>query len=105
MRHLALTFVALLACTGKAASQTSFNDVASFCKVASEVSTPSLMARTQNLPKSRAEALMQGMTDPQAIKMVREVIAFAYSRPAGTPVEVLRSELNSECVARRIFVQ
>jgi hypothetical protein len=45
------------------------------------------------------------MTDPTAIKMVREVIAFAYSRPAGTSIEQLRAELNNQCLERKIFVQ
>jgi hypothetical protein len=63
------------------------------------------MARTQNIPRSQAEALMQGMTDPAAIRMVKEVIAFAYSRPAGTSVDVLRNDLKDQCMAREIFVQ
>ncbi len=48
---------------------------------------------------------MQRMTDPQAIRMVKEVIAFAYSRPVGTPIETLRSDLREQCIAKNIFVQ
>jgi hypothetical protein len=46
---------------------------------------------------------MQGMTDPLAIRMAKEVIAFAHSRPAGTPVEALGAELKEQCMARKIF--
>jgi hypothetical protein len=88
-----------------ASAQMTFNDRPSFCKAASEVSTPSLMARTQNIPRARAEGLMEGMTDPKAILMAKEVIAFAYSQPAGTPVEQLRAELNKRCLARQLFDQ
>jgi hypothetical protein len=88
-----------------ASAQMTFNDRPSFCKAASEVSTPSLMARTQNIPRVRAESLMEGMTDPQAIRMTKEVIAFAYSQPVGTPVEQLRAELNKRCLARQLFDQ
>lgn len=88
-----------------ALAQMTFNDLPSYCKAASEASTPTLLARTQNIPRSQAEALMQGMTDPAAIRMVKEVIAFAYARPAGTPVEALRAELREQCIARKIFAQ
>jgi hypothetical protein len=57
------------------------------------------------IPRAQAEALMLGMTDPAAIRMVKEVIAFAYSRPAGTPIETLRSDLREQCIAKKIFVQ
>jgi len=73
-----------------AAAQMTFSDLPSYCRAMSEASSPTLLARTQNIPRSQAEALMQGMTDPASIRMVREVITFAYSRPAGTPVETLR---------------
>jgi hypothetical protein len=86
-------------------AQMTFNDLPSYCKAVSEASTPTLLARTQNMPRSQAEALMQGMTDPAAIRMVKEVIAFAYLRPAGTPVEALRAELKEQCLARKIFTQ
>ena len=85
--------------------QMTFNDLPSYCKAASEASTPTLLARTHNIQRSQTEALMQGMTDPSAIRMVKEVIAFAYAHPAGTPVEALRAELNEQCIARKIFVQ
>jgi hypothetical protein len=88
-----------------ALAQMTFNDLPSYCKAASEASSPTLLARTHNVPRSQAEALMQGMTDPSSIRMVKEVIAFAYAHPAGTPVDALRAELNEQCIARKIFVQ
>ncbi len=82
----ALTFAAALCISTVIEAAPSFGqtfgDLASYCRAASEVSTPTLMARTQNISRAQAEAMMQGMTDPVAIRMVREVIAFAYSRPS-----------------------
>ena len=69
-------------------AQMTFNDLPSYCKAASEASTPTLLARTQNIPRSHAEALMQGMTDPATIRMVKEVITFAYSRPQARPLKL-----------------
>ena len=71
----------------------------------SEASTPTLLARTQGIQRSEAEALMRGMTDPASIRMVREVIEFAYARPASTSLDALRAELRDLCVAKKIFVQ
>jgi hypothetical protein len=82
-----------------------FNDLPSYCKAMSEASTPTLLARTQNIPRAQAEALMQGMTDPASIRMVKEVISFAYLHPVGTPIETLRSDLRDQCIAKKIFVQ
>jgi hypothetical protein len=104
MRRFAIVCFAL-SVAPSAFAQMTFNDLPSYCKAASEASTPTLLARTQNVPRAQAEALMQGMTDPQSIRMVKEVIAFAYSHPAGTPVEALRTELREECLAKKIFVQ
>ncbi len=104
MRCFAI-FCFVLSVAPSAFAQMTFNDLPSYCKAASEVSTPSLLARTQNIPRAQADALMQGMTDPVAIRMAKEVIAFAYSRPAGTPIETLRSDLREQCIAKKIFVQ
>ena len=38
---------------------------------------------------------MQGMTDPASIRMVKEVIEFAYSRRATTSLDAFRAELSS----------
>jgi hypothetical protein len=105
VRYFTALSATLLAASAPALAQMTFNDLQSYCKAASEASTPTLLARTQNIPRSQAEALAQGMTDPAAIKMVREVIAFAYSQPARTPVEQLLAALNLQCLARKIFVQ
>lgn len=48
---------------------------------------------------------MQGMTDPASIRMVKELIEFAYSHRASTNLDVLRTELLNLCLAKRIFVQ
>jgi hypothetical protein len=57
------------------------------------------------IPRSQAEAMMQGMTDPLAIRMVKEVIEFAYSRPTTVSIDALRTELRNLCLAKKIFVQ
>ena len=84
-------------------AQANFGDLVSYCTAAAEVSTPTLLARVQNIPRSQVEASVEGMTDPNSIRMVREAIAFAYSRPPGIPIETLRAELREECLARRMF--
>lgn len=104
MKRIVIVVVGLLTTTASFA-QMNFNDLPSYCKAASEASTPTLLVRTQNIPREQAEALMQGMTDPVAIRMVKEVIAFAYSRPATTSIEALRTDLRDQCLARKIFVQ
>jgi hypothetical protein len=104
MRRFAIVCF-LLSVSPSALAQMTFNDLPSYCKAMSEASTPTLLARTQNIPRAQAEALMQGMTDPASIRMVKEVIAFAYLHPAGTPIETLRSDLRDQCIAKKIFVQ
>jgi hypothetical protein len=71
----------------------------------SEASTTTLMARTAGVPRSRTESLMEGMTDPLAIRMVKEVIEFAWSRPTTTSLDALRAELKKLRLARKIFDQ
>ena len=105
MKYPGIALLLMSLAAQPARSQMTFNDLGSFCKAASEAATPTLLVRTQNIPRSQAEALMQGMTDPAAIRMVKEVIAFAYSRPAGTSVEALRNDLKEQCLARKIFAQ
>jgi hypothetical protein len=82
-----------------------YTDLDSYCHDMSELSTSVLMARTRGIPRSQAEAMMEGMTDPQAIRMVKEVLEFAYLRPATSSLDALRSELRSLCLAKKIFVQ
>jgi hypothetical protein len=95
----------LLMVAAPAFGQATFSDLVKYCTAAAENSIPTLLARTQNIPRSQVEASIEGMTDPTSIRMVREVIAFAYSRPPGIPIETLRADLQEECLARRIFVQ
>jgi hypothetical protein len=45
------------------------------------------------------------MTDPVAIRMVKELIDFAYSHLANTRLETLKTELLNLCLAKKIFVQ
>jgi len=104
MRRFAIVCFALSVAPSAFAQMTG-NDLPSYCKVVSEASTPTLLARTQSVPRAQPEALMQGMTDPTSIRMVKEVIAFAYAHPAGKPVETLRAELRDQCLAKKIFVQ
>jgi hypothetical protein len=57
------------------------------------------------MSRSEAEAMMAGMTDPTSIRMVKEVLNYAYSRPSTSTLDEMRAELTSLCVARKIFVQ
>jgi hypothetical protein len=82
-----------------------YTDLASFCQDMSEASTTALLVRIRGVPRSQAEAMMQGMTDPVSIRMVKEVIEFAYSRPATSSLDALRAELRNLCLAKKIFVQ
>ena len=43
------------------------------------------------MSRSEAEAMMAGMTDPVSIRMVKEVIAFAYSRAPTSSLDQLRA--------------
>lgn len=104
MRQLSIFCVLFLA-TGAASSQVTFNNMDDYCTAASEASTPTLLARTQGVSRAEVEAYMNGMTDPVAIRMVKESIAFAYARPAASTLTSLRSELKSLCLARKIFAQ
>ena len=48
---------------------------------------------------------MAGMTDPASIRMVKEVIDFAYSQPPNLSVDAMRTELRNRCLSKKIFVQ
>lgn len=85
-------------------SQT-YIDLASYCRVMSEASVPTLLARAEGLPRSKVEELINGMTDPVAIRMAQEVTEFAYSRPLDMGIDAMRAELRNMCLAKRIFVQ
>jgi hypothetical protein len=70
-----------------------------------ETSTPTLLARTQGIKRSEAEGLMRDMTDPASIRMVKELIESAYSRPASTKLDTLQTELLKLCLGKKIFDQ
>src|SRR4051794_40416527 len=102
----AAAFAILLCCVSTPSfAQMTFADLPSYCSAMSEASSVTLLARVQGVPRSQAEALMQGMTDPTSIRMVKEVIDFAYSHPAGATIDAMRAELRARCIAKRIFVQ
>jgi hypothetical protein len=81
-------------------------DLVSYCQEMTELSTTTLLARTRGYSRLEVEtAGMKGITDPLTIRMIKEVIDFAYSRPAGTNLDALRTELRNLCLAKKIFVQ
>jgi hypothetical protein len=82
-----------------------FTNLEEYCRVPSENSTSTLLARIHGMSKSELKNEMQGMTDPVAIRMVEEVIEFAYSRPATTGLDQMRNELRNLCLAKKILVQ
>lgn len=86
-------------------AQMTFSNYASYCSAMSETSTPTLLARTQGMSRSEVEKTMAGMTDPVSIRMVEQLIDYAWSRPATTSIGEMRAELRSLCLARKIFAQ
>ena len=103
--RILLFVVLVITSTTLASAQVTFSNLNDYCYAASEASTTTLLVRTQGAPRETAESYMAGMTDPVAIRMVKEVIAFAYSRPATTKLDDLRAELKALCLAKKIFVQ
>lgn len=100
-----LSIIVLTLAASTAAAQMTFTNIESYCTAMSEVSTPTLLARTQKISKQKAIDLMQGMTDPQAIRMAKEVVEFAYARPQTLTIEQMRAELKRLCIDRKIFTQ
>jgi hypothetical protein len=98
MKRVLFTIISLCCLSSPAFSQMTFTDLGSYCSAISETSTTILVARTQGMPRSQAEALMQGMTDPVAIRLIKEALDFAYSRPARATVDGLRAELRNMCL-------
>lgn len=105
MRSLLVGCAVTFAASFAHAQMPMYDNLASYCEAVSQIASPVLVARTQGIPRSEAEALMQGMTDPVAIRMVKEEIEFAYSRPVSQSIERLRTELKGLCLAKKIFVQ
>jgi tetratricopeptide (TPR) repeat protein len=73
----------------------------------SETSSTILQARIDGVSRADAEGLIStsGMTDPLSIRLVKEAIQFAYSRPASTDIDAMRTELRALCMAKKIFAQ
>jgi hypothetical protein len=86
-------------------SQMTFTDLASYCLKMSEASMPTLRARIEGLPRSKVEELMRGMTDPESIRMAKEVTEFAYSRPPNVGIDAMMTELRNMCLEKKILVQ
>ena len=82
-----------------------FSDYAKYCEIASQATSSTLAARVGGMSRADAVALMEGMTDPLAIRMVKESIEFAWSQPPAMGVDAMRSELKRRCLAREVFVQ
>ena len=98
------TLTALLVLQHPALAE-AFTDYGAYCDAMVQVASPTLQARISGISKAEAESLMSGMTDPQAVRMVKEVLDFAYSKPMTTTVDVMRSELKELCLHNKIFVQ
>jgi hypothetical protein len=105
MRSAAFAAIILSLCSNPSFAQMTFSDLPSYCRAMSEASSATLLARSQGIPKSQAEAMMAGMTDPASIRMVKEVIDFAYSQPPNLSVDAMRTELRNRCLSKKIFVQ
>jgi len=95
----------LLASPSAAFAQT-YTDLATYCHDMSEVSTSTLLERIRGYSREHVEAAgMKGITDPLTIRMIHEVLDFAYSRPATMSLEAMRTELRNLCLQKKIFVQ
>jgi hypothetical protein len=105
MKALSTGSFALLWSVTLCSAQATFNSYEEYCKAVSEVATPTLMARITGVSKAQAGEGLKSMTDPAAIRMVRETLDFAYSKPPSMGIDAMRSELNRLCLQRKIFVQ
>ncbi|MCP1999162.1 hypothetical protein [Nitrobacter winogradskyi] len=106
MRDIAIatTILASLA-TPSLSQETTFKDLRSYCHAMSEASSPTLAVRIGGMSRAQAEEQMKGMTDPTAIRMVKEVIDFAYSQPASAGLDAMKAELKNRCISKKIFAQ
>jgi len=128
---LAATVCLLVPMSPTAFAQMTDNDLSSYCQGMSEGWTAILLARTRGIRRSEAEVMLaklqkvecacdqnpacimtcyKALFDPPMetrwfIRMGKEMIDFAYSRPASTSIDVLRAELRNLCLAKKIFVQ
>lgn len=106
MRHIATAAVILSnLVTPSFSQQTTFSDLPSYCRAMSEASSPTLLVRIRGVPRAQAEAQMQGMTDPASIRMIKEVIDFAYSQKPSVGIDAMKTELKNRCLSKKVFVQ
>jgi len=107
MKRIALTVWFILSLTVPLSAQVNYPNLAAYCRAISETSSTILQARIDGISRADAEGLIMesGMTDPVSIRLVKEAIQFAYSRPASSDIDALRAELRSLCMAKKIFVQ
>lgn len=102
--HVIFMTILLSLVTSVAAAQT-FTTIDAYCAAMSEASTPTLRTRAAGVSKQQAVDLMRGMMDPKSIKMVKELIEFAYSEPQGSTLDQMQARLKQLCVSRKIFAQ
>jgi len=108
MKRIAgIVWFALALAGPSSAQQINPSNLTSYCRSMSEMSSTILVARTEGVPRADAEGLIteSGMTDPLSIRLVKEAIQFAYSRPVSSDIDALRAELRALCMAKKIFVQ
>lgn len=83
--------------------QKTYDNIGSYCDMMAESSSVILVARNEAIPKEKAEALIEPMTDPASIRMAHEVLDFAYAQPSGQSVDDMRKKLKKLCVSGKIF--
>jgi hypothetical protein len=106
MRALSAIAAVLRFVLPAAAFAQTHTDLVSYCQEMTEHSNSTLLARTLGYSRSEVETRgMKGITDPLTIRKIKEVLDFAYSRPASTKLDALRTELRNLCLAKKIFVQ
>ena len=96
---------ALIAGICPAFCQQTFSSYDDYCKAMVYTSTPLLIAKLSVMSKSEALKPVQEMTDSSSIKMVTELVEFAYGYNKNSKLESLQNELLNKCMAKQIFVQ
>ena len=100
-----LIFASLLrffVCDANAQQFKNYND---YCRAMVQTSIPTLVAKNNGYSKSDLQAQMAGMTDPQSIRFLDEVIDFAFSKPNESSVNEMAADLYALCVSKSIFAQ